>query len=330
MKLKFSALPWQAFILCLAVQAGAGERKVLSVGYDNNPGHPVDVACQYWKKLVEERSGGSLALELYPSTQLGKALDVVEQCLAGDATAVLTNTGYYANLGVKGWDVTAAPFLFNNWEDFKTLTKSSWWAENEKRLEEIGIKIISNNWEYGVRHLLCKKPVRRAADLDGVKIRVPADNSVEAWKSLGCAPTPMSLADAYMAMQQGVIDAIENPLTVLSDGSFNEVAKYLTLTAHKHDMTQFICGTGFFNSLSGEQRETLLQTGREAAEYFNRLASDLNDKMLDKLKAGGVEVITLSDAEKMEFQRKSSGYFDRPGSIWPREMREAVLKIVAR
>ena len=330
MKRKLLTALWPAFLLCLLAQAGAGEKKVLSVGYDNNPGHPVDLACQYWKKLVEERSGGSLSLELYPSTQLGKALDVVEQCLAGDATSVLTNTGYYANLGVKGWDVTAAPFLFNSWDSFKILTQSSWWAENEKKLEEIGIKIISNNWEYGVRHLLCKKPVRQASDLAGVKIRVPADNSVEAWKSLGCSPTPMSLADAYMAMQQGVIDAIENPLTVLSDGSFNEVAKYLTLTAHKHDMTQFICGTAFFNSLTKEQQDILLQTGREASDYFNKLASEINDQMLDKLKAGGVEVITLTDAEKLAFQKKSSSYFDQPGSIWPRDMREAVLKIIAK
>jgi tripartite ATP-independent transporter DctP family solute receptor len=319
-----------AGIFCLTLQAGAGEKKTLSVGYDNNPGHPVDLACQYWKKLVEERSGGSLSLELYPSTQLGKALDVVEQCLAGDATSVLTNTGYYANLGVKGWDVTAAPFLFNNWESFKILTESDWWADNEKQLEKIGIKIISNNWEYGDRHLLCKTPVRKASDLDGVKIRVPADNSVEAWKSLGCSPTPMSLSDAYLAMQQGTIDAIENPLTVLSDGSFNEVAKYLTLTAHKHDMTQFICGTAFFNSLDKREQDILLQTGREAADYFNKLAAETEAKMLDKLKAGGVTVITLTDAEKQAFQDKSSVYFDQPGSIWPREMREAVLKIVSK
>ncbi len=316
--------------LCLLAPSSAGEKKVLSVGYDNNPGHPVDKAANYWKKLVDERGGGTLALELYPSTQLGKAIDVFDQALAGDATAVFTNNGYYANLGVKGWDVTAAPFLFNSWDEYIKVTESKWWADNEKKLEELGIKIISHNWEYGVRHLLSKRPVRKIGDLAGLKIRVPNDNSVVAWTSLGCAPTPMSLSEAYMAMQQGTIDAIENPLTTLFDGSFQEVAKNLTLTAHKFDMNHFVCGTKWFNTLTKEQQNILLSTGKEAAAYYNKLAAELDGATLDKLKAAGVTVITLPEADRAEFQKKSGDYLDQPGSIWPKALRQQVLDILKK
>ena len=127
-----------------------------------------------------------------------------------------------------------------------------------------------------------------------------------------------------------IIDAIENPLTVLLDGSFQEVAKFLTLTAHKFDMNHFVCGTKWFNTLTKEQQDILVKAGDEAAAYYNKLAAELEGTTLAKLKAGGVEVITLPEADRDEFQKKSGAYLDQPGSLWPRELRQQVLDILKK
>ena len=316
------------FVLTAAVSL-AGEVKVLSIGYDNNPGHPVDTACQYWAKIVEERSGGSLRLELYPSTQLGKVVDVLDQSLSGDATAVLTSNGYFTNMGVPGWDVTSMPFLIESWADFNKVVDSDWWKECESKLEANGLKFISFGWNYGVRHLLSKRLILTPAEIQGLKIRIPAD-SVTAWLSLGTSPTPMSLGEAYMAMQQGTIDAIENPFTVLYDGSFYEVAKNLTLTGHKYDMVGFVGGTAFFNSLTPEEQNILIQSGKDAAAHFNVLIEKADNEVLDKLKAQGVSVFELTSEQKGAFSKVVQDYFNRPDSPWSQELRQTILNIIGK
>ena len=93
-------------------------------------------------------------------------------------------------------------------------------------LEEQGLKIIASNWIYGDRHLLTKKAVRSVSDLKGMKIRVPNNIiQVKGFEVLGAAPAPMPLGEVYTALQQGVIDGVENPLPVLYGGKFHDSEK---------------------------------------------------------------------------------------------------------
>ena len=126
---------------------------------------------------------------------------------------------------------------------------------------------------------------------------------------MGATPTPMPLGDTYTALQQGTIDGLENPLPVLYNGKYQEVAKYLTLDAHVKNFTTLICGTSFFNSLTPEQQNILLESAKEAGEFNNKLQLKLENELIEKFKAEGVEIIKI-DSEA--FKEKAKKFYTLP------------------
>lgn len=282
----------------------------IQIAYENNPGEPLDLACQRWKELLEEQSGGEIQVELYPSSQLGSKSDIVNQEIAGDSVITLANGAFYADLGVSDFSVTFAPYLFRSWEDIEKLAESDWWAEQEEKLRETtGLVIVGSNWHYGVRNTITKEPVQSPEDMKGLKIRVPGNQlQVDSMGALGAAGTPMSLGDVYTALQQGTIDGLENPIAVIENGKYQEVAKYLCEDAHIYDLTTWCCGDEFFSSLTEEQQELLMKTCEEAGVYNNEILDSETSKALQKLEEAGVTVYTVDNPD--EWLAASQSFYD--------------------
>lgn len=297
---------------------------VLQIGYENHPGEPLDIAVNEWKRLIEERSNGTMEVQIFPSSQLGSKNDIIDQMLAGDSVITLADGAFYADRGVPDFGIVFGPYLFDSWDEAWTLTESDWWQEQSGKLEAQGLKLVASNWMYGDRHLLTTKPVRTVADLKGMKVRVPNNTiQVKGFEVLGATPTPMALGDVYTALQQGTIDGLENPLPVLYNGKFHEVAKYLTLSQHVKNFTTWISGTQFFDSLTAEQQQILVETGAEAGIYNNNLQDQVNQETLEKFVAEGVEII---EVDLKEFQQTAEAFYSLPDftSIWTQGLYETV------
>lgn len=312
-------------------QAGAPAKdKVvkIQIGYENNPGEPLDVALNKWKELIKEKSKGTMEIELFPSSQLGSKNDLIDQMIAGEPVMTLADGAFYADRGVKDFGIVFGPYLFDNWDECWKLTKSEWYGEQSKKLEEKGLKLVTSNWIYGDRHTLTTKPVKTVDDLKGLKIRVPNNTiQVKGFEIIGATPTPMPLGDVYTALQQGTIDGLENPLPVLYNGKFQEVAKYLILDGHVKNFTTWICGTKFFNNLSKEQQDLLISTGNEAGIYNNELQAKAEKDVLEKFKKEGVTVVEPDAATKNAFKEKSKGFYSLPDfKDWSPNLYETVKK----
>jgi tripartite ATP-independent transporter DctP family solute receptor len=298
----------------------------IQIGYANNPGEPFDLGVREWEKLIEEKSNGSIQVEVFPSSQLGSKNDLIDQMLAGDSVITLADGAFYADRGVKDFGITFGPYLFDKWDEAWNLTDSPWWEEQSKLLEEKGLKIIASNWVYGERHILSKKPIRTVEDLKGLKIRVPNNTiQVKGFEVLDATPTPMPLGDVYTALQQGTIDALENPLSVLYNGKYHEVAKYLTLDGHVKNFTTFVAGAEFFNSLTSEQQQIIMETGKEAGVFNNDLQAKSEAEILSKYKEEGVEII---EVDTSKFADKAKKFYELPEftSIWSKNLYETVKK----
>jgi len=296
----------------------------IQIGYENHPGEPLDLAVNEWKRLVEERSNGSMKVEIFPSSQLGSKNDLIDQMLAGDSVITLADGAFYAERGVEDFGIVFGPYLFDSWEEAWNLTKSDWYAEQSAKLEEKGLKLLSSNWMYGDRHTLTTKPVRTVEDLKGMKIRVPNnDIQIKGFEVLGATPTPMALGDVYTALQQGTIDGLENPLPVIYNGKFHEVAKYLTLDGHVKNFTTWVMGADFFNTLTPEQQQILLETADEAGLYNNQIQEEVNQETLEKFKAEGVEIIEVNVSD---FQETAKVFYSLPEftSIWSEGLYDTV------
>lgn len=293
--------------------SGNGKTVKIQIGYENNPGEPLDQALHKWQELLKEKSNGTMEIDLYPSSQLGNKNDLIDQMLAGQPVITLADGAFYADRGVKDFGIVFGPYLFNNWDECWKLTKSDWYAKESKALENKGLKLVTSNWIYGARHTLTKKPVNTVEDLKGLKIRVPNNTiQVKGFEVLGAVPTPMALGDVYTALQQGTIDGLENPLPVLYNGKFQEVAKYLILDAHVMNFTTWVCGTQFFNSLTKEQQDLLVSTGNEAGIYNNDLQKKSEAEVLDKFKNEGVTIVTPSPEVMKGFQDKAKPFYSLP------------------
>ena len=296
----------------LAVQAivAMAAEVDIQIGYENNPGEPIDLACREWKRLIELESGGSMKVQLFPSSQLGSKNELIDQILAGDSIVTVADGAFYAERGVPDFSILMAPYLFENWDQCWKLLKSDWWREQCDKLERNGLKLVAGNWIYGERHTLATRPIRKVADLKGMKIRVA--NSlmyIAGFEALGATPTPLPLGEVYTALQQGVVEGLENPLPVLYAGKYHEVAKHLTLDGHIKNLTSWVCGSEFFASLAPDQRRILLETGEKAGLFNNKTIFNIIDATMEKFKAEGIEII---EVDVKEFQRAAMSVYANP------------------
>jgi len=304
-------------------------RVVVQIGLENHPGEPITDAIYEWARLIGERSGGTMEAQVFPSSILGTKDELIDQMLAGMPVITLADGGFFADRGAPDMGITVGPYFFPTWDDAWTIVESDWWREQAQILQNRGLQIIASNFVYGDRHTLTTRPIRTLADFQGLRLRVPTNIfQIEGTRLLGASPTPLPLGDVYTALQQGVIDGVENPLFVLYGGRFHEIARYLTLTSHIRMITTWFTGTIFFNSLSAEHQRILLETGHEAGLINNELVARSEAGFLDRFRAAGVEIIEI---DLGPLQAATRPFYDLPEFTqrWTPGLYERVSRIKA-
>lgn len=302
---------------------------VIRLGHTSNKGEPFYAGVEKWKELVEQRSNGTIKIELYPSSQLGNKEDLLDQLVQGEPICTLADGAYFYDRGVKDFGIIFGPYLFDNWDQAYKLYRSNWYQEQSKKLEEkAGIKIVASNWRFGVRQTLSRKPIKSLEGFKGLKIRVPTNIiQLKGEEVLGATPTPMALSEVYTGLQQGTIDAVENPVALLYYGKFHEVAKYLLLDAHVYNITNLVVGKKFFDKLTPEQQKLLTDTCYEAGEYQNKLSEESDTALLKKMQEEGVTITTPDDAFKQQLVETSRKFYTLPDfKDWTPGLYETVKK----
>lgn len=296
--------------------APSGDKVTLQLGFENSLSEPVGQAAEKWAELVAEKSNGTMELVLYPDSQLGDKSELIDSMLLGEPVCTLADGAFYADYGVPDFGIVFGPFLFDNWEQCWTLIESDWYKEQCAQLEDKGLKLLASNWAYGARHTLTVNPVNTVDDLAGMKIRVP-NNKIQSlgFDVLGAASTGMALGDVYQALQTKTIDGAENPLSTLYGRKLHEVAKYLILDGHVLNFTTWVCSNDWFNSLTEEQQNILLETGKEAGIFNNEVQAEADAEYLQKMKDEGVTVVEPSD-EVMEGFRSKPGLLRHGQRVW--------------
>lgn len=306
--------------------AASGDAKVIQIGFENSITEPFGQGLVKWQELVDERSNGTLRIELYPDSQLGSKSELIDSMLLGEPVVTLADGAFYADYGVPDFGIVFGPFLFDDWDQCWALTKSDWYKDQSAQLEAKGLKLLGSNWIYGERHTLTTKPVNTVDDLAGLKIRVPG-NQIQSigFDVLGATSTGMDLGDVYQALQSKTIDGAENPLATLYGRKLHEVAKYLILDGHVKNFTTLVCSADMFNSLTPEQQELLLTTCEEAGNYNNELQQASEQEYLQMMKDEGVTVVEPSDEVLAAFKEKAQAFYTQGATFgWTDGLYETV------
>ncbi len=305
---------------------------VVQIAYENFPGEPTDLACNEWARLIEEKSGGTMKAEIFHSGQLGSKTDLLDQMQMGEPVITLGDGSFWADYGAPEISITAAPYIYDNWDQAWKLLETDWYQEQVDLLAQNGLRILTANWAYGERNLMTTVPVRTFNDLKGVIVRTP-NNVIQmrTWEAMGAAPTAMALNDVYTATQQGTIDGMENPMATLYGQSYYEVAKYITMTAHQLMPTQWCTSESFFQSLTAEQQKILCEAGDEAGIYQNQKQDEMLADYIAKMEAAGVEIIELDPAEKQKFVDAASTIYSDPDvtGAWRDGLFDMIREVIA-
>ncbi|MEA4932836.1 MAG: C4-dicarboxylate TRAP transporter substrate-binding protein [Lawsonibacter sp.] len=283
----------------------------IQVGFENTADEPIGKAVQKWSDLVNEKSGGTMKLELFPNSALGSKSELIDQMVMGENIITIADGAFYADYGVPDMGIMYGPFFFESWDDVWKLLDSDWYADQCQKLADKGLTILASNWVYGERELMTTTKVVTPADLKGMKIRLANSQIyVEGFNALGATAVPMALGDVYTALQNGTLDGVENPLSTLYGQSFQEVTKYILMTGHIKNFTTWCVGTSYLSSLTPEQQELLKSTGEEAGLYNNDLQTAANGEYKQKLVDAGVEITDLTADQIAEWKDAGRSFYD--------------------
>lgn len=279
------------------------EKIVIKLGHGHTATHSYQLGMTEAKKYLEEKSGGRLTLQFFPSNQLGDERHMQEALSAG--TLEMTITGL-ANLFDPAFALFDFPFQYDNRKQIKNVMYSSLMEEMNENVIKKGARILGL-MEVGFRMVTSKKPIRTPEDLKGFKIRTPESPAqIETFKALGALPTPMPFGELYGALQQGVVDGQENPLENIYNGKLFEVQKYVNQTRHIYNFAYIFYSESLWKKLSPEDQRLLKEAVKYGSFWQIDWAEQNESKYAAMLKEKGMEFI---DVDREAFRKAAAGAY---------------------
>ncbi|TCO69322.1 TRAP transporter substrate-binding protein [Rhodovulum euryhalinum] len=294
-------------IAAITLGTAAEAQQNVVVGHSLSPTSHYGVGAQAFIDTLTDLSGGAFTGEQAPAGQLGGERDMIEGLQIGSMDVVITSTGPLGNFVPEIYALDL-PFLFRDYDHARKVLDGE---IGQELLDKIGENnLVGLAWtENGFRHVTnSQRAVRTPADLDGLKLRT-MENKVHmaAFQGMGAAPTPMAFPELFTAMQQGVVDGQENPVTVITAAKFWEVQKYVSLTGHVYSPAVVLASPALYDGLTDEQKSWFQQAAKASAAASRAEVNRLEEAGIALMRENGMEVITdIDKAPFAELAEKSS------------------------
>ncbi len=302
-------LLWVSVWLCLlctlwSPMAQAAEL-VVRLSHVVAPDTPKGKGAERFKQLAEERTKGRVKVELYPNSQLYKDKEEMEALQLGAVQMLAPSLAKFGPLGVREFEAFDLPYIFDNYEELHKVTTGPVGAALLAKLEPKGIKGLAY-WDNGFKSFSANTPIKTPADLKGKKMRIQSSKVLEEeMRSLGALPQVMAFSEVYQALQTGVVDGTENPISNLYTQKMHEVQKHLTLTDHGYLGYAVIVNKKFWDGLPADVRGQLETAMKDATTYANKIAKEQNDKDLESVKKSGKTQVYVPTKEEREAFKKA-------------------------
>ncbi|MBR2186483.1 MAG: TRAP transporter substrate-binding protein [Lachnospiraceae bacterium] len=252
-----------------------------------------------FKEEVEKNSNGSITIDLQASGVLGSENDVLDTMLGGAGTIQISRISAFALTTYGGHKSTllSIPYTFKDRNHFWNFVNSDLAEEFLREPSDNGSGIRGLFYgEEGFRHFFTVDPVSGIEDMKGKKIRVSNDPVMQGMvEGLGASPTVVDFGELYSALQTGVVDGAEQPTANYQSNAFNEVANNFILDGHTLGAVQVVITDEAWNSLTESQQKAITDAGKVASEYCRQISEEAENKVLDELKAGGCNVVEVTD-----------------------------------
>lgn len=263
----------------------------------------LETACQIFKKYVEEKTGGAILVDTFPGSQFGAEREQLEGVQMGSIEMAALSAGPFPSLfaEIMVFDI---PFLFANEEvAYKIMDGPVGDELREKFREKTGVRCVAFG-ENGFRNFTSNVPVTKPEDLKNLKIRVMENPAhMQMVRELGAIPTPIPFSELYTALAQGVVDAQENPASLVESMRFYEVQKFMVLDRHIYNPYLLIMNDSLYKDLTPEQQKIIDEASQVFAREERRLNREQIASGIARMEKAGLTVTELESGALERFRK---------------------------
>jgi tripartite ATP-independent transporter DctP family solute receptor len=246
-----------------------------------------------------KRTNGKYQVDVYPASQLGKESDINQGLTLGTVDIIISGSSF-ASRAYQPIGVTYYPYTFRDADHLVKYTKSDVYKSlTGAYAEKTGNQIVATTY-YGTRHTTSNKPINNCADMKGLKIRVPDVAAYLAMpRACGANTAPIAFAEVYLALQNGTVEAQENPLTTIEAKKFYEVQKYIVLTGHIVDHLNTVVSGKQWKAFTADEKKIFSELAQEAAQKAGADIVAREAELVDIFKKKG---LTVNDVKRDDFR----------------------------
>ena len=299
-------------VTCIATGSAFAQQK-LKWAHVYESSEPFHTESVWAAAEIKKRTNGKYDIEVFPASTLGKETDINQGLALGTVDMIISGPSFaarsYPRLGIAYY-----PFIFRDADHLIAYSKSPIFAEMvEEFRKKTGIQITAYTY-YGARQITAQKAFTDCAGMKGLKIRVPDVPAYMATpKSCGANPTPIAFAEVYLALQNGTVDAQENPLTTIEAKKFYEVQKAIMMSSHIVDGVTTQVAPHVWSKLTDQEKQIFTEVTREAAVRATAQIKKRESELADEFKKKGLQIVAVdrksfSDAVLKNAPLESMGF----------------------
>ena len=285
---------------------GEGENYTISFSHVVTPNTPKGMGAERFKELVEQNSDGRITVEVYPNSELYGDEDEL-QALTSNSVQMIAPASPKLSEIARQLLVLDLPFLFENVNEVQEFTARD--SRSGQAIYE-NEDLSSNNmqvmglWGNGFYQFTSNTAIRTPDDLQGQRIRITPSDVIRSYlETWGAETTPMSIAEVFTGLQQGVVDGQYNPYSNIESLQFYTIQDYLTVTNHGYLIYPLVINKEFFESLPDDLQQVVTEAADEASVYVGEIAEEDNQEARRVIEESGeIEFIELSEAERQAFK----------------------------
>jgi tripartite ATP-independent transporter DctP family solute receptor len=280
-------------------------QEVLQFAHVYEANEPYHTWAEWAAEQIEERTDGRYTIEVFPASQLGSEAEINEGLALGTVDIIYSGA-LFSSRSFGPIAISEAPYMLDDFEHWQAYIDSDLFQDHIAGYRDAtGHEVLAGTY-YGERHVTANRRVEQPEDMEGLRIRVPDAPLYTLFPRVtGAAPTPIAFAEVYLALQQGVVDAQENPLPTIHAKSFYEVQDYINLTGHITNTLLTVVSGPVWNGLSEEDREIFAEVLKEAAanctEEVHRLEAELRQTFEEM---DGTEVVEVDRQPFMDILKE--------------------------
>lgn len=275
---------------------------------------------------VERLSDGTIHMEVYENGTLGGDRELIESCMGGDIPFVLQSTAPQANFMPK-LSIFDLPVAYTSITQLrKTLDDPTFISMINDVYHDYGFRLLGMG-DQSFRVMTTNKKITSINDFKGQKIRTMENKyHIAFWQSIGANPTPMTFSEVYIGLQQGTIDAQENPYEVVVSGKIYEQQDYIVQTNHLPHLLSLIVNDDFYKSLDEKSRKIVDQAAAYAKDYARSQADKRVENRLKIITDSGTKTISVDEAMIKDLREKAKPVYDEIKKEAGNELYEAYTK----